>query len=199
MDARIPFFDPDTGRGDLRRVVSVSGIPRGPGALDDNVRIVVDLPPGSGDGPMVTPTLGVWGVRSAAAYNALLNLAYRWFVPGVTRYPVRGGRHWLQSQDPERYPELSDADVVNITRPLSARTAKRNLVADGWATLRALEESGELRIVGRRALPTCHACQMLTPTPTIQRHSKTMLHPVQKALLARAESIVSPCTLATSP
>ena len=55
-------------------MVSVGGIPRGPGALDDVVRMVVDLPPGSG--PMVTPTLGAWGSRSAPAYNALLNLAY---------------------------------------------------------------------------------------------------------------------------
>ena len=74
MDARIPWVDPDTGRGQLRRVVSVGGIPRGPGALDDVVRMVVDLPPGLG--PMVTPTLGAWGSRSAPAYNALLNLAY---------------------------------------------------------------------------------------------------------------------------
>ena len=69
---------------------------------------------------LVTPTLGAWGAKSAPAYSALLNLAYRWFDPGVTRHPVRGG-HWLQAQDPERYPALSDTDVVAITRPLSAR------------------------------------------------------------------------------
>ena len=152
MDARIPWQDPNTGRGELRRVVSVGGIPRGPGALDDVVRMVVDLPPGSGPGPMVTPTLGAWGARSAPAYHALLNLAYRWFDPGVTRHPV-GGRHWLQMQDPARYPALSDADVVAITRPLSARAARRNLAVEGWETLRELEDAGELRIDGRRVLP----------------------------------------------
>ena len=47
--------------------------------MSDVVRMVVDLPPGSGPGPMVTPTLGAWGARSAPAYHALLNLAYRWF------------------------------------------------------------------------------------------------------------------------
>ena len=73
--------------------------------------MVVDLPPGSGSGPLVTPTLGAWGAKSAPAYSALLNLAYRWFDPGVTRHPVRGG-HWLQAQAPERYPALSDTDVV---------------------------------------------------------------------------------------
>ena len=152
MDARIPWHDPETDRGGLRRVVSVGDIPRGPGALDDVVRMIVDLPPGSGPGPLVTPTLGAWGARSAPAYHALLNLAYRWFDPGVTRHPVPGG-HWIQAQDPERYPELSDAAVVAITRPLSARAARRHLTAEGWETLRELEDAGELRIDGRRLLP----------------------------------------------
>ena len=153
MDARIPWVDPTTGRGGLRRVVSVGDIPRGPDALDDVVRMVVDLPPGSGTGPEVTPTLGEWGARSAPAYNALLNLAYRWFDPGVTRHPVNGGSHWLQAQDPERYPELSDADVVAVTRPLSTRATRRHLAVEGWETLRKLEAAGELRIEGRRVLP----------------------------------------------
>ena len=34
--------------------------------------------------------------------------------------------------DPERYPELSDLDVVTITRSLSARAARRNLAVVGW-------------------------------------------------------------------
>ena len=152
MDARIPWHDPKTGRGDLRRVVSVGGIPRGPGALDDVVRMIVDLPPGSGPGPKVSPKLGVWGAQSAPAYIAMLNLAYRWFNPGVTRLPV-GGRHWIQMQNPKRYPEMSDADVVSITRPLSARAARRKLAVEGWEVLRRLEAAGELRIEGRRVLP----------------------------------------------
>ena len=44
-DARVPLYDPQTKRNELRRVVSVGGIPRGPGALDESVRIIVDLPP----------------------------------------------------------------------------------------------------------------------------------------------------------
>ena len=152
MDARIPWVDPETGRGELRRVVSIGGIPRGPGALDDNVRFVVDLPPGSGDGPVVSRNLGAWGVRSAPAYNALLNLSYRWFDPGVNRYPVGRG-HYVQSQDPASYPELDDADVVAITRPLATRAARRKTAAEGWATLRELEDAGELHIHGRRVLP----------------------------------------------
>ena len=164
MDARIPWQDPNTGRGGLRRVVSVGDIPRGPGALDDVVRMLVDLPPGSGPGPLVTPTLGAWGARSAPAYHTLLNMAYRWFDPGVTRHPVRGGYHWLQVQDPERYPALSDADVVAITRPLSTRAARRNLAAEGWQTLRQLEDAGELRIEGRRVLPPGREGKSKLPT-----------------------------------
>ena len=164
MDARIPWVDPKTGRGGLRRVVSVGDIPRGPDALDDVVRMVVDLPPGSGTGPEVSPTLGEWGARSAPAYNALLNLAYRWFDPGVTRHPVNGGSHWLQAQDPERYPELSDTDVVAVTRPLSTRATRRHLVVAGWETLRELEDAGELRIEGRRVLPPRRAGSDASPS-----------------------------------
>ena len=54
---------------------------------------------------------------------------------------------------PERYPELSDADLVNITRPTTARAARRNLLTESWNTLRALETAGELRIEGRRVMP----------------------------------------------
>ena len=153
MDSRIPWHNPDTGRGGVRRVVSVGDIPRGPEALDDVVRMVVDLPPGSGSGPQVSPTLGAWGAKSAAAYNALLNLAYRWWDPGVTRHPARGSTHWLQAHEPGRYPALTDADVVAITRPLSTRAARRNVAIEGWETLRELEDAGELRIEGRRVLP----------------------------------------------
>ena len=98
---------------------------------------------------MVTPTLGWWGAKSAPTDNALLNLAFRWWDPGVTRHPVAGG-HWLQAQNPTRYPELSDGDMVAITRPLSSRSARRNLALEGWQMLRELADTGELRIKGRR-------------------------------------------------
>ena len=114
-------------------------------------------------GPLVTPTLGAWGAKSAPAYSALLNLAYRWFDPGVTRHPVRGG-HWLQAQDPERYPALSDTDVVAITRPLSARAAKRNLAVEGWQTLRQLEEAGELEDAGGTLPPASTEPQPRRPS-----------------------------------
>ena len=36
MDARVPWVETDTGRGQLRRVVSVGGVPRGPVRLRPN-------------------------------------------------------------------------------------------------------------------------------------------------------------------
>ena len=42
---RIPWEDPETGKGGLQRIVNILSIPRGPGKLDDAVRIIVDLPP----------------------------------------------------------------------------------------------------------------------------------------------------------
>ena len=48
---RIPWEDPARGKGGLRRIVNVSDIPRGPGKLDDAVRIIVDLPPAPAKAP----------------------------------------------------------------------------------------------------------------------------------------------------
>ena len=83
-EARIPILDPDTGRREMRRIVSVGGIPRGAGHLDDNIRIIVDLPRGSEHGPQVSQNLGKWGLKSAPGYRLLLNLAYAWHDVGRT-------------------------------------------------------------------------------------------------------------------
>ena len=114
--ARVPLYDPHTKRSELRRIVSVGGIPRGPGALDESVRIIVDLPPGSGNGPQVSDRLRLWGLRSGPAYRLLINLAYQWHRPGVTKIPLRRGkpRHWVQVNDPDRYPYISDQDLVML-------------------------------------------------------------------------------------
>ena len=152
IEATVPWEDPETGRGGLLSVVLMRNVPR-PGHLDDEVILEVTLPPGAGPGPIVSPRLGLWGVRSAPAYNALLNLPLRWWYPGRYSHKVRRGRHWLQSYKPDDYPELSDTDVVDVTRPLSARSARRNLVVDGWATVRELAEAGEFGLEGRIPYP----------------------------------------------
>ena len=153
-DARIPLYDPQTKRNELRRVVSVSGIPRGAGALDESVRIIVDLPPGSGNGPQVSDNLRRWGVKSAPAYRLLINLAYQWHNPGVTKIPVGKGknRHWVQVDDPDRYPVISDTDLVALTFPTTRRHRGRRSV-EALAVAKQLEKAGELRFVEGKILP----------------------------------------------
>ena len=150
---RIPWEDPETGKGGLRRIVNVSDIPRGPGKLDDAVRIIVDLPPGSGSGPMVSPHLARYGVQSAPLYRGLLNLAFLWFDPGRTRFPVRGGKHWLQVEDPERYPTITNDLLIELFYPTSSQKARRNLATRARKSLAQLVKNGEARIVKGRLLP----------------------------------------------
>ena len=154
-DARVPLYDPQTKRNELRRVVSVGGIPRGPGALDESVRIIVDLPPGSGNGPQVSNNLRLWGVKSAPAYRLLINLAYQWHNPGVTIIPVGKGkaRHWVQVGDPERYPMITDTDLVFLTFPTMSGMAERRKPGEAWGYVRQLEKAGELRVVDGKILP----------------------------------------------
>ena len=97
-DARIEWENPATGRGGLWRVVSVQSLPRGETHLDDELIMVVNLPPGTGSGPVMPETLATWGVQSAPAYNLLINLSYRLFDPGRTRYPVSRRRGQLEAE-----------------------------------------------------------------------------------------------------
>ncbi len=154
-DARVPLYDPQTKRSELRRVVSVGGIPRGPGALDESVRIIVDLPPGSGNGPQVSDNLRLWGVKSAPAYRLLINLAYQWHNPGVTKIPIGKGkaRRWVQVDDPERYPVIKDDDLVFLTFPTMSSRSERRKPGEAWGYVRQLEKSGELRVVHGKILP----------------------------------------------
>ena len=151
-EARIPWEDPETKRGGLRRIVSVSDIPRGETALDDLVTLTVHLPPGAKDGPILSPRLPLWGVRDARAYRALIGLAFRWHNPGVTRVPVRQGKHWLQTQDANRYERLTDDDVIDLCFPTSAIKNRRVLVQRAWETVRKLVKAGEARLTKDRKL-----------------------------------------------
>ena len=154
-EARVPWYDLDTGQGGLRRVVSFGDIPRGPGHLDDVVRVIVDLPPGSHVGPMVGPSLGYWGMKSAPAYRLYLNLAYRLFEPGRTHVPVGKGsrRHWVLVNDPKRFERLSDDELVRLAFPTSVNRSVRNLRPRARAALEALVKLGDFRIVEGRIMP----------------------------------------------
>ena len=153
--ARIPWEDPATGRGGLRSVVTVSDIPRGPGALDDLVSLTVHLPPGSGAGPVISPRLPVYGVESAAQYRALIGLSYLWFNPGVTRTPVGKGRRriWVQSKDPRVYPRRDDDAIIPLCFPTSTRGQRRNLRSEARKALDALIEAGEVWLVQGHLMP----------------------------------------------
>ena len=153
-EAAWPWYDPETGRGGTRRIVTVSDIGN---TLDDTLRIVVDLPPGAAEGPQVTPTLGEWGARSADAYRTLLNLAYHWHRPGQTHMPVAGGRYWIRRKTEEAYPELTDDDLLDLVFPTSTRRERRKLIFDARKTLAELEKAQELRLIGKRILPPADA------------------------------------------
>ena len=156
--ARIPWFDPETGIGGLRRVVNLSDIPRGPGALDDLLTVTVHLPPGATSGPKLSPRLGKWGKESAAAYRALLNLPLQWYAPGKTLIPTRrGGRRkgrvWIWNQNPRAFPKLTDELIVDALYPTSTRNSRRKLVYEGHKIITRLTTAGEIRIVHGHLLP----------------------------------------------
>ena len=168
-DAAIPWTDERTGKSGSRRVVLVGDV----GAtLDDDLQIIVNLPPGAVNGPIMPSTLGAWGARSATAYRMLIGLRYRWHEPGLTRYPVRGtrGKVWANMPDGDvrAYPEFSDDDLLELAYPHegggrgrvrrwrleSAREALQWL-AQGLDVL----DPPELRIDGRRLLPPGHPAE----------------------------------------
>ena len=155
-DVRVPWRDPETGRGGLRRVVSLVDIPRGPHALDDTIGMVVHLPPGSRSGPTINRSqLRYWGYKSEPAYRAKVALAYQWYRPGVTRIPAGDSKgDWVQSQDPESYEPYSRDRIVELCYPTSVHSNRRTLVSRSWKIIRLLEAYGELRIVRDRILPS---------------------------------------------
>lgn len=162
-DVRVPWRDPETGAGGLRRVVSLVDIPRGPHALDDTIGMVVHLPPGSRSGPTINRSqLRHWGYKSEPAYRAKVALAYQWYRPGVTRIPAGKNKEgWIQSRDPESYEPYSRDRIVELCYPTSVHSNRRMLVSRSWKILRLLEAYGELRIVGERILPPAEDTEII--------------------------------------
>ena len=78
--------------------------------------------------------------------------------PGQTVYPVGRradgqGRHWQQAAAPDRYPAMSDAELVDIVFPTSRRTRVGNLLGEARQVLKNLERAGELRVLEDKVLP----------------------------------------------
>lgn len=146
-DARIPW------EGGLLRAVTMTNAPMHP---DDEVRLVVDLPPGMEKGPQVSDMLRIYGVKSGKKYNAMLNLAYWWHEPGRTLAQVKRGRGkklWVRVNDPKRYRKLNDAELVNLVFPMSSQQSQRYLLSEARKVVKQLEADGELRIVDDKLLP----------------------------------------------
>ena len=101
----------------------------------------------------MSPNLNRYGVQSAPLYRGLLNLAYQWFDPGRTRFPVRGGKHWLQVEDPERYPTITNDLLIELFYPTSSQKARRNLASRARKDLEQLVKDGEARIMKGRLMP----------------------------------------------
>ena len=156
--ARIPYRREDTGTLALRRVVSVAEIPGTPADLDGPVIFRVDLPPGSENGPQVSPNLLAWGARDAAAFRLLLNLAYYWHNPGRTLRPFGKradgrGQFWSASRNPNDYGRLTDEELVAYAFPEAARKDRRGLLRDTREALKRLSAAGEVEIIEGHVLP----------------------------------------------
>ena len=141
--------------GVLRNVVVITSWPE---HLDDPVRIIVDLPPGAGDGPQVSDRLHRYGPKRGLHYRTLLNLAYWWHEPGRTTVPTskRPGAPWVFVDDPSRFRVLSDDELVSLVFPRTARATRRHSVRLAHRVLADLARDGELRIVndgGCKVLP----------------------------------------------
>ena len=73
----------------------------------------------------------------------------------ATKIPLRKGkpRHWVQVNDPDRYPYISDQDLVMLAFPSSAIQNRRVLLQRTKAVVAQLQEAGELRVVKGRIIP----------------------------------------------
>jgi len=95
---------------------NVVNVRRYPERGDTPIEVEVVLPPGSMRGPKVDrAALRQYGIESAVTHRGMLNLAFRLHNPGRTSMPVRGGAHFVDSSDPERYDRLltTDGNPVN--------------------------------------------------------------------------------------
>lgn len=159
--ARIPIcLDPSTGAGVTRRVVVPLTIPL-TGRLDEPVEFAVFLPPGSDSGPLIDRAfLRRAGRVSAPLYRLVLSLAFYWFDPGRTRYPVGRGprRTWRQSARPQDYPPVTDADLVWMCYP-SAFVS----MSPGAQRLRLMRARNTLQTAMSMGLCVRHPCGAILP------------------------------------
>ena len=176
-EAMVPWEDPKTGKGGRRLVVSLLDLPRDETRLEDMVTIAVHLPPGAGPGPTLPAVLGAWGARSAYAYAGLINLAFAWFNPGRTVVPAPGKRsgHWLQVNDPKRYPDLTDQDLLDLFVPVGGRNVtRRNALGRVRNTINQLRTAGLLRVSERKLLPPAPETPQTSPRARRRKRAENL-------------------------
>ena len=142
-EARIPITTGVDSKGRRMgmdwQVVNPVGIPTH-GYMDETVVFRVNMPPGSHNGPLVDrPKLREAGRVSAPLYRLNLSLAAYWWDPGRLRFPVGRGknRKWVQSKQADRYPPVTDADLVAMCFPTGDMSVLTKTTAAGQRLNRA--------------------------------------------------------------
>ena len=149
-EARIPILDAETGYGHYHHLLRLNEN-FGKIDLDMPIGVVLDIPPEVAGGVKLPKRLDQWGAESAPAYRALIGLSFLWHEPGRTHAPKAG--RWMRKTGIDPYDPLTDDDAIALAYPSNVTVNRPQLVRRAWNALENLEEHGELRLEGRRALP----------------------------------------------
>ena len=153
-EALIPWQNLEGGWQE-RRAVWVRDRPLS-GHQNEFVQFGVDLPRGSGIGPLIDrPILRLAGQKKNLAFRLVLSLSAWWFQPGSMRIPVAGGRQWMQCRDIMRYKVVTIDQLVQMCYPANkpasskqdmsnrrerAKEALRWLVDKRWVYVEPVKE-----------------------------------------------------------
>ena len=151
----VPLLDRE-GHRTFWRIVSVTGRPGE--HLDDALHLHVHFPPGSERGPLIDRhAVRIAGARSSAAWRLALSLSFRWHDPGRLILPVGDDRKWRQTRQVERYPVVTDAELIAMTYPSEANnvgSTRRSRLQRSREALAFLVETGYANVAtDRRILP----------------------------------------------
>ena len=120
------------------------------------------VPTGSEHGVLVDRTaLRQAGVKSASSYRLALSLAFWWHDPGKMRVPIpkgrgRTGKLWRQTRKVERYPVVTDAELIAMTYPSEANnvdSTRRSRLQRSRKALAFLVDLGYAAIEDGRIMP----------------------------------------------
>ena len=172
------------GTGGVWFAVTVRSVPRESAPLDDLMQFEVQLPPGSGPGPMVAREhLRLLGLDSAPAYRLYLSLCWLWDHYGTVRgrligsdppqrrgqpvEPVKVGDHLVNPAALHHYPALTPDHLAIMSY------APADLAQEGSSTRRTQRHRA------REALDriTAQTGAVVVPSPGAARGSVQVLPP----------------------